>query len=66
MIPTERTALLPPWTVPLTLFVLLAVVVIVPVLLNKRYMEAGLNQMETQEFTPVPVLEQQTTHAETE
>jgi len=66
VIPTERTALLPPWTVPLTLFVLLAAVVIVPVLLNKRYMEAGLNQMETQEFTPVPVLEQQTTQTETE
>ena len=66
VIPTERTALLPPWTVPLTLFVLLAAVVIVPVLLNKRYMEAGLDQTETQEFTPVPVLEQQTTRAETE
>ncbi len=66
VIPTERTALLPPWTVPLTLFVLLAAVVIVPVLLNKRYMEAGLDQTETQEFTPVPVLEQQTTRTETE
>ena len=66
VIPTERTALLPPWTVPLTLFVLLAAVVIVPVLLNKRYMEAGLDQTETQESTQVPVLEQQTTQTETE
>ena len=66
VIPTERTALLPPWTVPLTLFVLLAAVVIVPVLLNKRYMEAGLDQMESQEGTPVPVLEQQAARSETE
>jgi hypothetical protein len=41
-------------------------VVIVPVLLNKRYMEAGLEQMESQEGTPVPVLEQQAARSETE
>ena len=64
VIPTERTALLPPWTVPLTLFVVLAAVVIIPVLLNKRYMMAGLDQTGNQEFTSVPVLEQQSTQSE--
>jgi hypothetical protein len=52
--------------VPLALFVLLAAVVIVPVLLNKRYMEAGLDQMDAQEFTSVPVLEQQAARSEAE
>ena len=66
VIPTERTALLPPWTVPLALIVLLAAMVIVPVLLNKRYMEAGLDQMGAQETPSVPVLEQQVTRSESE
>ena len=57
VLPTERSALLPPWTVPLTLFVLLAAVVVVPVVLNSRYMQAGLDQQSTKE-TPVPVMEQ--------
>lgn len=65
VIPTERTALLPPWTVPLTLFVLLAAVVIVPVLLNKRYMESGLDNASTVD-TSVPVLEQQAASTEAE
>ena len=65
VIPTERTALLPPWTVPLTLFVLLAAVVIVPVLLNKRYMQSGLDKTDTGDAS-VPVLEQQSASIETE
>ena len=59
VIPTERTALLPPWTVPLTLFVALAAVVVVPVVLNKRYMEAGLDGSASSKDASVPFLEQQ-------
>ena len=58
VIPVERTALLPPWTVPLTLFVALAAVVVLPVVLNKRYMDAGLGSSETVSGTSVPLLEQ--------
>ncbi|MGB0950828.1 MAG: hypothetical protein ACPGWQ_02345, partial [Poseidonia sp.] len=57
VLPTERSALLPPWTVPLTLFVLLAAVVVVPVVLNSRYMQAGLDQSSAKK-APVPVMEQ--------
>ena len=60
IVPTERSVLLPPWTVPLTLFVLLATVVIVPVVMNKRYMQAGLDGNTTGQTT-VPVMEQAAT-----
>ena len=63
VLPTERSALLPPWTVPLTLFVLLAAVVVVPVVLNSRYMQAGLDQQSTKE-APVPVMEQSASQLE--
>ena len=59
VIPVERTALLPPWTVPLTLFVALAAVIVVPVVLNKRYMEAGLGEGAATQQTSVPFLEQE-------
>ena len=58
VIPTERTALLPPWTVPLTLFVALAAIVLVPVMLNRRYMNAGLDASVAQSNDAVPYLEQ--------
>lgn len=61
IIPVERTALLPPWTVPLTLFVALAAVVIAPVVLNKRYMEAGLTKSTPANDAAVPFLEQEPT-----
>lgn len=64
VIPVERTALLPPWTVPLSLFVLLAALVVVPVVLNKRYMQAGLGESTPQKQTPVPFLEQEATSEE--
>ena len=54
VIPTERTALLPPWTVPLTLFAALAAVVVVPVVLNKRYIEAGLDGSASSKDASVP------------
>ena len=59
VIPVERTALLPPWTVPLTLFVALAAVVVVPVVLNKRYMESGLSDSSPVNEKSVPYLEQE-------
>ena len=58
VVPTERTALLPPWTVPLTLFVALAAAVLAPVMLNKRYMNAGLDQHVASSSKAVPYLEQ--------
>lgn len=64
VIPVERTALLPPWTVPLSLFVLLAALVVVPVVLNKRYMEAGLGESTPQEQKSVPFLEQESASEE--
>ena len=63
VLPSERSALLPPWTVPLTLFVLLAAVVVVPVVLNSRYMQAGLDQQSTGD-KPVPVMEQRSAELE--
>ena len=59
VIPVERTVLLPPWTVPLVLFVALAAVVLLPVVLNRRYMGAGLDQgAVASDSTSVPYLEQ--------
>lgn len=58
VVPTERTALLPPWTVPLTLFVALAAFVLGPVMLNRRYMNAGLDASVAQSNDAVPYLEQ--------
>ena len=58
VIPVERTVLLPPWTVPLTLFVALAAVVVVPVVLNRRYMDAGLGTSTPVGEKSVPFLEQ--------
>ena len=63
VLPSERSALLPPWTVPLTLFVLLAAVVVVPVVLNSRYLQAGLDQQSTGD-KPVPVMEQRSAELE--
>jgi hypothetical protein len=61
VIPVERTALLPPWTVPLTLFAVLAAVVVMPVVLNKRYMESGLGASSPADEKSVPYLEQEAT-----
>lgn len=42
VMPTERSLVLPTWTVPLVFFVGLAVLMAAPFVLNKRYMEAGV------------------------
>lgn len=59
VITEERTFVLPPWTVPLLFFAMMAALVTVPFILNSRYMNAGSDgggsdaTMET-----VPMLEQ--------
>ena len=59
VITEERTFVLPPWTVPLVFFAMIAAMVVVPFILNSRYMnagndgESGAASMET-----VPMLEQ--------
>ncbi len=59
VITEERTFVLPPWTVPLVFFAMIAALVVVPFILNSRYMnagndgESGAASMET-----VPMLEQ--------
>jgi hypothetical protein len=59
VITEERTFILPPWTVPLLFFAMIAALVTVPFILNSRYMNAGNDwggsdaTMET-----VPMLEQ--------
>ena len=53
-----RNAMFPTWTVPLVLFALLAAVFIVPLILNKRYHNAGLGYDGREETTSVPYLEQ--------
>ena len=58
VLPEERTAIFPSWTVPLVLFGLLIGLVLAPVLLNKRYLEAGLGADPVEQVTTVPHLEQ--------
>jgi hypothetical protein len=41
VITEERTFVLPPWTVPLLFFAMIAALVVVPFILNSRYMNAG-------------------------
>ena len=59
VITEERTFVLPPWTVPLIFFMVMATVLVIPFILNSRYMNAGNDAaggdaaMET-----VPMLEQ--------
>ena len=59
----ERTAIFPPWTVPLVLFGLIVGLVVAPVLLNKRYMESGLGSSSNEKATSVPHLEQASAEA---
>jgi len=61
VIAESRSVLFPPWTVPLVLLGVFATLIIVPVVLNKRYMEAGLGGADTSTLsssTSVPHLEQ--------
>lgn len=61
VIAESRSVLFPPWTVPLVLLGIFATLIIVPVVLNKRYMEAGLGGADTSTLsssTSVPHLEQ--------
>lgn len=59
VLPEERSAIFPTWTVPLVLFGLLAGALIAPLVLNKRYLEAGLQTNLVKESVgSVPHLEQ--------
>lgn len=62
----ERTAIFPPWTVPLMLFGLIVGIVLAPVLLNKRYMESGLGSQAMEVTASVPHLEQAPVEVATE
>ena len=60
VIAEQRSVLFPPWTVPLFLFGLMLGGLLAPVLLNKRYMEAGIQSTPEGLTSPsVPVLEQE-------
>ena len=58
IITTPRTVILPPWTVSLAFFAILAVAGVAPFLVNKRYMGAGLETNEAN-GAQVPTLEQE-------
>lgn len=58
VISEPRSILFPTWTVPLMLFGLLFGALLLPILLNKRYMASGLEPKSTVEMPSVPVLEQ--------
>ena len=69
VITEERSVLFPPWTVPLFLLGVIVSAVVVPVVLNKRYMGAGIDGAEASTKVSVPVLEQASTtpaHAQEE
>lgn len=53
VMPTERSLVLPTWTVPLVFFAALAVLVAAPFVLNKRYMDAGLGGAEVPKQIPL-------------
>jgi len=59
VITEERNFVLPPWTVPLAFFVMIGGVVVVPFVLNSRYMNAG-NESTNKDASmeTVPMLEQ--------
>lgn len=56
----QRSAVFPAWTVPLVMLSLFAALVLAPVVLNKRYMEAGLGEktLTGDRSSSVPYLEQ--------
>jgi hypothetical protein len=59
VIAEPRSVLFPPWTVPLVLLGVFATLVIAPIVLNKRYMEAGLApDGSSEQKVSVPHLEQ--------
>ena len=66
IIPSPRSAIFPAWSVPLFLFVFLVGAVVTPILLNKRYMEAGVGAHESNEKVAIPVLEQAISNANLE
>jgi hypothetical protein len=58
VIANARSVLFPPWTVPLVLLAAFSAVILVPVVLNKRYMDAGLGDAgPTSPDSTVPHLE---------
>lgn len=53
IIPTERSLVLPTWSVPLVFFAAMAVLVAAPFILNKRYMEAGMVGVDAPKNIPL-------------
>ena len=49
---TPRSFVLPNWTVSLVFFIFCASLISVPVILNQRYMKAGLQEQQDQTFVP--------------
>lgn len=58
---TPRSFVLPNWTVALVFFIFCASLIAVPVILNQRYMKAGLQERQDQTFVPT-VTKQYPTH----
>ncbi|MDA0715477.1 MAG: hypothetical protein O3A74_02805 [archaeon] len=52
VISNQRSFILPNWSVALIFFVFCASLIAVPVLLNQRYMKAGINQEQQSTFVP--------------
>lgn len=57
VMPTKRTLILPPWTVPLVFFGAMIALVATPFVLNSRYLNAGLGDSDGVSMT-VPLMEQ--------
>lgn len=59
VITEERNFVLPPWTVPLVFFAMIGAVIVLPFVLNSRYMNAGMGPDSTDSSSEtVPLLEQ--------
>ncbi|MBL6743315.1 MAG: hypothetical protein ISP83_02940 [Candidatus Poseidonia sp.] len=58
VMPSERTLILPPWTVPLVFFGAMAALVATPFILNSRYLNAGLGDSNGEVAATVPLMEQ--------
>ena len=66
VMPTERSLILPPWTVPLVFFGAILALVATPFILNSRYLNAGLDGSDSEVDGAVPLLEQRAMASTTE
>lgn len=62
VITNQRSFILPNWTVALIFFVFCTSLIAVPIILNQRYMKAGINQEQQSTFVPTVQIETKKTY----